>query len=231
MLDTVQHVETPEGVDLALRAAGPMPRFFAWVIDIAVRAVLVFVLAIPLSAVGYGGNGVLLILIFGLEWFYPVVLEVLDAGRTPGKRALGLRVVRYDGTPLEWTSSVIRNLLRAADMVPLPHVAGLLSMVMTRGFRRLGDLAAGTIVIHDHPPESTGAGAAIQPFPPPFRLTVDEQRAVVGYAARTPKLSRARAIELANLAAPPLEPGADPVLRLQGIAAWLTGRRPGETRT
>ena len=97
------------------------------------------------------GQGLMLLGFFLLEWFYPVFFE-LRSGATPGKRAMGLRVVHDDGTPVGAVASVIRNLLRVADFLPLFYAAGLVSCLVDRDFRRLGDLAAGTLVVHSEPP-------------------------------------------------------------------------------
>ena len=88
MLDSVRDVETPEGVHLRLRPAGPVPRAYAWVLDFLIRAAAYIFLAIFLPGLGDFGGGLLLIAIFLLEWFYPVLFEVYRDGQTPGKRAV-----------------------------------------------------------------------------------------------------------------------------------------------
>jgi len=172
---------------------------------------------------------VLVLVVFAGEWAYPVLFEVLWAGRTPGKASVGLRVVNDDGTPVSWSSSVLRNLLLAADVLPGSYLAGLVSMLLTRDFRRLGDLAAGTWVVHDAAPEAAGSGvpADLSPLPPPLPLELDEQRAVIAYAERVASLSPERADELALLV-PPLHGREAARERIARMGAWLIGRRAAE---
>jgi uncharacterized RDD family membrane protein YckC len=225
-LDSIRDVETPEGVHLMLRPAGPVPRFYAWVIDFLIRAVAYIVLAIFLPAFGGFGKGLFLILIFLMEWFYPVVFEVYRDGMTPGKRAMRLAVIRDDGSPVNWSSSVTRNLLRFADFLPFGYGLGLASMLITTEFKRLGDLAAGTLVVHQGEPPRAGALTDGARRPPPAPLTVEEQRAVVGFAERAATLTPERAEELAEILGPAFGaagPGA--VARVEETGRWLAGRR------
>src|SRR5208282_5922974 len=94
------------------------------------------------------GMGLLLIILFLLEWFYPVAFEVLARGQTPGKKLMDLRVLRADGAPVGWSRSTVRSLLAFADFLPFGFAAGLTAMLVSRRFQRLGDLAAGTVVVH-----------------------------------------------------------------------------------
>jgi uncharacterized RDD family membrane protein YckC len=154
-LDTTTDVETPEHVRFRFRLAGPARRALAYAIDLAVRGGIAFVIALPLSVAAPpaaekaqgASTGVLLLVVFLLEWFYYVGFDVLWSGRTPGRRALGLRVVKEGGHPIAFTDSVLRNLLRAADFLPLGYALGVTVMTWDRRFRRLGDLAAGTMVV------------------------------------------------------------------------------------
>ena len=140
-VDTLHHVETPEGVELALRCAGPVPRALAWGVDLLIRGFAVAILAAALQWFGSTSMGLILLVLFIAEWLYPVLFEVLWHGRTPGKRAFGLTVVRDDGLPVDWGSSFLRNLLRTADFLPGMFGAALVSMMATKSFKRLGDLA------------------------------------------------------------------------------------------
>ena len=143
MLDTLRRVPTPEGFELTLRLAGPVPRALAYAIDIAIRAAIYLALSMSLPALVGGGTGLMLIAAFLLEWFYPVAFEVWWGGATPGKRAFGLAVLSDNGTPVTFGASVTRNLLRAVDFLPMLYAFGLVSMLVSRDFKRLGDLAAG----------------------------------------------------------------------------------------
>jgi uncharacterized RDD family membrane protein YckC len=113
---------------------------------------------------GLGGAGLLLLAIYigiqlVVEIFYFVFFVVLWRGASPGKRALGLAVVGENGLPVSFTASLVRNLLRAVDALPVSYLTGLVTMLVSEHTRRLGDIAAGTIVIRfDRPPRS-GVGS------------------------------------------------------------------------
>jgi uncharacterized RDD family membrane protein YckC len=227
MLDTIHSVETPEGVRLSLRTAGPVPRAMAYGLDASIRGSIYVAALFPLMVT----VPQLMVPLFGLlvfvgEWFYPVLFEVLGQGQTIGKRVLGLRVVNDDGTPIGWSASILRNLLMAADALPGTYAAGLVSMLTSGGFRRLGDHAAGTLVVYAElrVPARERSGEALAPLAPPIPLDVDEQRAVIAFSERAPQLSASRADELAALATPLHAPGEPPRQRILRIGAWLLGR-------
>jgi uncharacterized RDD family membrane protein YckC len=220
-IDTLRVFETPEGVDLGLRLAGPVPRAAAFAIDLLIRAALYLVLT-PLMALAGLGGGLVLLALFLTEWFYPVWFEV-RSGATPGKRALGLAVVNDDGTPVGPSASLIRNLLRAVDFLPLFYGVGLVSMLVDRDFRRLGDLAAGTLVIYAERPPVERRIPEYSPCAPAGRLDIEMQRAILDYAERSPRLSAPRRVELAELATG--DRGEAAVARLLGIANWLARGR------
>jgi len=198
MLDTVRTFETPESIDLQLRVAGPTVRAAAWFIDMLIRTVVYIALGMFSGYLGEMGTGLLLLSIFLLEWFYPVFFEVFKMGATPGKKRMGIRVVSDNGTPVNWNASVIRNLLRAADILPFLYGFGLITMFLNRDFKRLGDLAAGTLVIYSETKQERGAIPAAEALPPPFPLSIDEQRAILDFAERSAYLSTQRQEELAN---------------------------------
>jgi uncharacterized RDD family membrane protein YckC len=226
MLDSVRDVETPEGVHLMLRPAGPAPRFYAWAIDFLIRAGVYILLALFTPALGGFGTGLFLIAVFLLEWFYPVLFEVWRDGQTPGKRAMGLAVIRDNGSPVNWPASMTRNLLRFADFLPFGYALGLVSMFLSAEFKRLGDLAAGTLVVHQGDPPRAAALADGARRPPPAPLTVEEQRAVVGFAERVDTLTPERAEELAAILAPAFGAGGPAaVARVAETGRWLAGRR------
>jgi uncharacterized RDD family membrane protein YckC len=235
MIDTVHTVETPEGVRLDLRAAGPVPRALAFLLDAFIRSILYVAFVVgAVTLVPNVADALALLVIFLGEWLYPVFFEVWSRGQTIGKRVVGLRVVRDDGTRVGWSASLLRNLLLSADFVPGTYAAGLASMLASRSFQRLGDHAAGTLVVYADPVssapegEATPAPVAVPPMAPPVPLTVAEQRAVIAFAERAPHLSDARADELAALPAPLLSPPQPARERLLAIAAWLLGRTGAE---
>jgi len=237
MLDTSKEIETPEGVDLVVAPAGIIVRCLAYLIDFSIRAVIFIVLAILLGWLGDLGAGVLSIFVFLLEWLYPVVFEVFINGSTPGKKLMKLRVIQEDGTPVKLSSSVIRNLLRVVDFLPLGYLAGLVTMVLSGNFRRLGDMAAETLVVHDDSVNiySISEHCQRRPLPMPFKLF--EQQAIIQFSQRAEGLSEARQLELANILSPILSPALSPtttvtdqlaVEALHEISNELIGRTSGE---
>ena len=225
MIDTLCAQETPEGVELEFSPAGPAPRALAWMVDAGIRCIAYLALASALHGLGQVGTGLLLVGLFLLEWFYPVGFEVLGRGQTPGKKLLGLRVLRADGAPVGWSRSTVRSLLAFADFLPFGFAAGLTAMLLGRRFQRLGDLAAGTVVVHvEAQPAPHPAPGAAESLAPPFPLTLPEQRAIMGFSERAPGLTLERARELADL----LEPltgasGDEGVRRLHAMARNLRG--------
>lgn len=181
---------------MELRVAGPVVRAAALGIDTLIRGGLYLALT-PLLAFSGLGLGLVLIGMFLLEWFYPVFFELLR-GATPGKRAMGLQVVQDDGTPVAPAASVIRNLLRVVDFLPLFYGAGLASTLVDRDFRRLGDLAAGTLVVHVEPRSPRGEVPHHEPLPPPRPLALETQQAILDFAERSSRLSPQRREELAE---------------------------------
>lgn len=218
-LDTVHTFETPEGVELGLRVAGPLPRALAWAIDALIRYSALFIVSLVLLPFGQLGGGLFLILLFLMEWFYPVLFEV-TRGATPGKKAMGLTVVHDNGTPIGWPAAMIRNLLRVIDFFPLFYGAGLLSMLINRQFKRLGDLAAGTLVVYVERARRSHEVITAAPRPLPAPLAVEEQRALLDFAERSTTLAPGRVEELAEIISSERGPAA--VQSVLGYAHWLT---------
>jgi len=233
MIDTLRAVQTPEGIELHLPLAGLMPRASAWLIDALIRAGvytgLYFVFLILGIFFGEGVIGLGLITMFIIEWFYPVLFEVLRKGQTPGKRTYNLKVIHDDGTPVGWGASMIRNLLRVADFFPLLYGFGVISMMLNRDFKRLGDLAAGTVVVYQDSPPTDPDLPDIRASRPTCPLKLEEQQAVIAFAERRHTLTTERAEELAAMAGPLTEDSAKPAQTLMGMAKWLSGDRPRES--
>ncbi len=168
-LDTRYQVETPEGIDLPLRPAGLMPRALAFAIDLGIRGLVLGLLFFVLAFFGELGIGLGSILLFVISWWYMVLFELFNQGRSPGKQMMGLRVVQDDGRPIGWSASLIRNLLRFVDMLPFGYAFGAISCLQHPTFKRLGDLAAGTLVVYrEQPvkrPELPSARALRSPLP------------------------------------------------------------------
>ncbi|MCO8166526.1 RDD family protein [Pseudomonas sp. 21LCFQ02] len=223
-LDTRLGIETPEGIDLLLRPAGLTVRALAFSIDLLLRGLLLLTGYGALSLFGDLGMGLSAIGLFLINWWYPVLFEVLNQGRTPGKQMMALRVIHDDGTPVGWTSSLIRNLLRMVDMLPFGYAAGALACLNHPHFKRLGDLAAATLVVYNEPLRQPPVLPDAPPAIAPFALQLAEQRAILDFAERQGELSDSRTRELAGLLAEPLQvaPG-QAASRINGIARGLLG--------
>jgi uncharacterized RDD family membrane protein YckC len=162
------HIATPDHVSLEFELAGPGSRFSAYVIDFIFNVLLI----VAILLVGYLSGGMIalrslagsvkgssgwsvswvpalvVLIIFLINWGYYVFFEGLGKGSTPGKKRLGIRVIRQDGLPIGFREAALRNLVRAADMLPPPsYILGGLVMHFDAQGRRLGDMVAGTYVV------------------------------------------------------------------------------------
>jgi uncharacterized RDD family membrane protein YckC len=221
-LDTEVAIETPEHIVFHYRVAGPARRAAAYLVDLIIcyTAVVVvgFIVIIGVSLgsaatmggsvdqVSKAGIGVLLVLLFLAQWGYFTTLEALR-GASPGKSALGLRVVTLEGRPIGFGASLLRNLLRAADALPFGYIAGVVSISLTSRFQRVGDLVAGTMVVR------TDRAAAARPIvlrppatplemreiPDEVRLDPEERAAFELFLRRDFSMGPARRDELAGL--------------------------------
>jgi uncharacterized RDD family membrane protein YckC len=229
IFDNVVAAETPEGILLELRPAGVGVRFYAFLIDWLVRLAVLYVVANVVQFMGGIGVAFWFILLFALEWFYPVVFELSPSGATPGKRAYGLKVVMDTGLPVTPAASIARNLLRAADFLPLLYGFALVSMLMRRDCKRLGDIAAATMVVHEPRVVKRAALEKVAPVVPVRPLTPEDQAAVIALALRAPTLTEERLDELAALAASVSgdagREGPDVTRRVLGVAQFVLGRR------
>lgn len=223
-LDTRSRMETPEGIDLLLRPTGLVPRALAFAIDFIIRAVLIGAFLLIFSLFESFGAGLSAIAMFLVTWWYMVLFEVLNQGRTPGKQIMRLRVIHDDGTPIGWTASLIRNLLRFVDMLPFGYSLGAISCLQHPKFKRLGDLAAGTLVVYQDKPPRRPVLPHATPIIAPFVLSLEEQRAILSFAERQAELSSERTQELASIVAAPLNVSpALAVPRLNSVATGLLG--------
>jgi uncharacterized membrane protein SpoIIM required for sporulation/uncharacterized RDD family membrane protein YckC len=164
-LDLRQHhgVETPEHVEVRLELAGVGSRMAAAVLDTIILYLSLLLLVIVGSRVVNGSwlgamaggwiAAVVVLLLFALVWGYFAAFEAWNGGRTPGKQALGIRVVMDTGRPVTAGAAVVRNLVRLLDCYfpLLPILPALLLMFVSKSNKRLGDMAAGTIVVRDRP--------------------------------------------------------------------------------
>lgn len=222
MIDERLGLVTPEGAELNLSLAGPVPRTAAFLIDLLIRGVVYIIAGIVMLFLGSIGNGFMLILMFLLEWFYPVFFEIFRNGQTPGKKALGLAVTHADGTPVTVNGSLLRNLLRSADIFPGCYLAGYLAMLCNPRFQRLGDLAADTVVIHVNKPALHDARVTVPPLAPDWPVSLADQQTLVAFLERGQGLSQPRRQELAAIAYPELTP-EQAELRALSHARFLLG--------
>jgi uncharacterized RDD family membrane protein YckC len=162
-------IETPENVSFDYSVAGIGSRFLAAMLDTAIITLLqVIVIGGALWIVIQTGDfsltdppgaeesqliywiiGFMVLLSFVFYWGYYIFFEILWNGQTPGKRLVDIRVIRVDGTPVAAAEIVIRNLVRTIDLMPMAYGVGVVTMFVSDNSRRLGDLAAGTIVVHE----------------------------------------------------------------------------------
>ena len=174
-------IQTPEGVDLQLTLAGVGSRFASAIVDFLIQAALLLALGFlllggaALGAGGISGAGTLVAVYFVASFLvfvgYDITFEVLNSGQTPGKRMNGLRVVRSAGQPVNFVTSTIRNVLRLVDWLPATYAVGVLAILVTARNQRLGDLAAGTIVVRARQPgPSPVAAVAREPVAVPTEL-------------------------------------------------------------
>lgn len=156
-------IVTPEQVEITYELAGAGARFVAALVDHLLQ--LTIVVALVLGLVGLASLGswaaldwqnpgiwliaILLILVFAVIWGYFIYFETVWNGQTPGKRMAGIRVICDGGFPINFRTAAIRNLLRLLDWLPSAYGVGLISILASRDYKRVGDLAAGTIVVKE----------------------------------------------------------------------------------
>ncbi len=235
-IDCFVTVVTPENIAFEYALAGPFQRLPAFVFDVGVRAVLFFGLLMlggaVFSFVPLGStliNVAALLTFFGFSWFYGLILETVFNGRTFGKMVFRLRTISTDGRPINAGQAGIRNILRLADMNVLlslqifgedapafyaipTMLVGLTTMTMTRRMQRIGDLAAGTMVVserrqsapwHLHPEDLRAYGLA-ELIPPSFQPSSSLAKAIGLYMENRRRLSPLRRNEIARHVADPL---------------------------
>ncbi len=226
LLDSVHTIQTPEGIELHLNIAGIWSRSVAWIIDLLIRSVIYIILGYTGLLLGDLGSGLLMIGFFLLEWFYPVVFEVFNQGMTPGKQYLNIQVVNSDGTPIGWSPSMIRNILRVVDFLPLFYAFGFVSMLMNNRFQRLGDLAAKTLVVYNDDNMQKNSIPVQSIIPLTQKLKLEEAKSIIHYAERSHQLSDERLDELAQILNILDEPHYKMTkAKLLGIANGLAGRK------
>jgi len=259
-LDTTIAVVTPENIAFEYQLAGPFRRLPAYLIDLAVRFGLIVLAGLFLLLVGITTQfsippsflaASMMIGYFLISWFYGTLMETYFNGRTVGKWACGLRVICVDGRPIDGTRAVIRNLLRIADLFPyaalsqldadIPPVfliptgiVGLVCTICTRRMQRLGDLAAGTMVVIDERAwrlpiakvEDPRAAALASFIPGDYRVSRSMARTLATYVERRAYMTPGRRREVARGLTEPLlqkfefRPDIDPDLLMIALYHW-----------
>ncbi|HSH01233.1 MAG TPA: RDD family protein [Anaerolineae bacterium] len=149
-------IDTPENVVFGYELAGLASRFQAALIDTiiiviiqAILATLVFSFTINTNIAANIISAIMGLIAFTFLWGYYIFFEMLWNGQSIGKRAINIRVVNINGSPIGLTESIIRNLIRIIDILPATYGVGVITMFLNQKWRRLGDLAAGTVVVYD----------------------------------------------------------------------------------
>jgi uncharacterized RDD family membrane protein YckC len=157
-------IRTPENVVFSFALAGIGARALAWLVDLAVMGVLWSVVTAVAVALGMwlGGFAAALYFVFAflVQWGYGAVSEWRWAGQTVGKRIVGLRVLSLAGTRVGFVQAVVRNLVRVVDLLPGLYLVGGCAALLDPHGRRLGDLAAGTVVVRERRAPRPGTLAA-----------------------------------------------------------------------
>jgi uncharacterized RDD family membrane protein YckC len=214
-------IQTPENVAFGYQVAGIGSRFLASLVDTLIVVLLQIVILIvvtlivrfldasafsnQISAWVYAAFGLLAALFY---WGYYIFFEMLWNGQSPGKRWVGLRVIRADGTPITLSESLIRNLGRLVDFLPAAYGIGIVTMFIDKQSRRLGDLAAGTLVVLDRPPIAIQdlsvkrtvhlrpwANISLEGFPVE-RLTNDELNLIEDFLIRRDQLTHRESLAI-----------------------------------
>jgi len=190
-------IDTPEQIALEFQLASAGSRFFAIAIDTLIQGAIFTVLVLIALAAGWvGSQGMqsfatwviagLLIAAFVLSYGYLAAFEALWAGQTPGKRIAGIRVITLSGQPLSTFDALVRNLLRLVDWLPLLYAVGVLSIFFTSRHQRLGDIVAGTVVVHEQESQKgvVPSAPAVMARLGARRLSVEEVEVIQAFLAR-----------------------------------------------
>lgn len=152
-LDGTHTVLTPEYVEFNFVLAGLLSRFLAWLIDTFVSSLVAtgLLIALSVSMLAFPGfaSALAFVVWFLIDWGYMIVLESLWSGQTIGKRAMGLRVIQESGVRVGFYQSLLRNLARPVDRLPLFYLVGGVAALFSESQQRLGDMLAGTIVVRE----------------------------------------------------------------------------------
>lgn len=255
MADKIR-ITTPEYVELEYTISGIGSRFIAMLLDGLIQFGILIIGYLVLAIGGFGSTlndslsqlrffdsvivAVFLLFLFLVFWGYFIFFEVRWNGQTPGKRAAGIRVIRDSGHPIDFRSSLIRNLVRIVDMLPGFYAIGFMVMFFDKHWKRLGDMAAGTMVVQEakkidtQPTVQSAASKALDAASYSFldnqallhlsKLSRQDYHVVQRFMDRRPQLDRATEHRLANNIAHSIQsklelsqPISQPVLFLEEI--------------
>jgi uncharacterized RDD family membrane protein YckC len=212
-------IETPEQTSLEFPLAGIGSRFLAIALDLLLQIaayVVLGLIAALVSRVGIvsvmgkqWGFAILIFAAFVVQFGYFSLFEVFWNGQTPGKRWTQLRVIQDSGRPITAYDAILRNLLRIVDALPSLYAVGIVTMLISKENKRVGDYAAGTVVIHEKPLQgvaaiwnATAAPALSVPVSPSAQLTADELQLVEAFFERRmsldPEVRRSMARQIAQ---------------------------------
>ena len=245
-LDDRLKITTPEGVVLDLVVAGIGSRFLAGMLDVVIQVFTLIAVSQTVAVADFGSGFVtagLIVVLFLVIFGYPVLFELFNQGRTPGKAAVGLRVVRSDGNPISPSASLIRNLLRLIDgwtaLTVVLFPIGFVAAFTTRHCQRLGDLAAGTVVIRERFATGANPHAAYLTMPPPpglnwdvAAITPDEMFVIRRYLERRSTLPPHSRMHLGATLGQRIRariPGVDPAMFDEQLLEWALARKEGRT--
>jgi uncharacterized RDD family membrane protein YckC len=200
---------TPEHVLIRLTPAGFGSRFMAWLIDAMMQLAIYFLMSMFITGI-LGDYGTIIVMTLWLivSWGFHVFFDMFSQGRSPGKRMMGLRVVDERGLPISFQQSMIRNLVRAIDMQPgvFYGVGGLITLLHPHS-RRLGDVAAGTIVVMERQasayPAQVAEGRQYNSLRTPamtrmirHKISLEEREFLLALCLRAPKMDDKRRFDL-----------------------------------
>ncbi|GAA5417587.1 hypothetical protein Pryu01_02661 [Paraliobacillus ryukyuensis] len=185
--DQQTDIKTPEYVSLQFQIAGLGSRATAFIIDQLIVGLTITLIIISVFFAFFANPGFMLfdsgsgfiiagviIAVFILNYGYFMFFEFFWGGRTIGKRTLGIRVIQDNGHPITLLSSFIRNLLRLIDSLPAGYLIGILFVFLHKKHKRLGDFAAGTLVVHDNRVERKKKKSVIDKIIKSRRLSKDD---------------------------------------------------------
>lgn len=246
-------IVTPEAVVLEFETAGVASRLLAALIDLAIQAAALFALLMLLAGAAaagasLGGAAAALVYfgMFAIIFVYPAAFETLWRGRTPGKAALGLRVVTIEGGPIRFRHAALRSILGLVEKMLSQGVIGILAILFSRRNQRLGDLLAGTIVLRER--KGARAPTPVTFAPPPgleaYTSTLDvsglghdEYGTIRSFLLRAATMAPASRFDLARSLAEPMvvrlrtvpPPGVGPDAFLACVAAAFQGHAVAAT--